>query len=94
MPIRILCALLLAVLLAGCGEGIASRSAQAGEAEDPLAAFEGRRGAVLLRFDANDGRRLEQYELDSPPVFDGLSAAAGRLFLANTSGQVLSLAGE
>ncbi len=44
---------------------------------DPLAALEGRRGARLLAFDAAGGRQIAQYRLEAPPVFDGLSAAAG-----------------
>jgi hypothetical protein len=61
--------------------------------EDPLAALEGRRGAVLTAFDLRDGRVLFERELEAPPVFDGLSAAAGSLFLATADGKVLRFAG-
>jgi len=56
--------------------------------EDPLAAFEGRKGALLWAVSPADGRRLAEYKLDSPPVFDGLIAAGGRLYMARRDGTV------
>jgi hypothetical protein len=64
------------------------------EADDPLAALEGRRGGVLLTFDPSDGRQVAEQQLDSPPVFDGLSAANSRLFLATVDGNVSCLTGQ
>jgi len=61
------------------------------DAADPLAAFEARKGAVLRAVSAADGRKLRECKLDSPPVFDGLIAAGGRLYLADRSGRVLCL---
>jgi outer membrane protein assembly factor BamB len=62
--------------------------------DDPMAALEGRRGAKVLTFDPQDGRQLAEYPIDAPPVFDGLSAAAGRLYLSTTDGNVLSFSGQ
>ena len=59
--------------------------------DDPLAAFEGRRGGVLRALSAADGKTLAELPLDAPPVFDGLIAAGGRLFLCATDGQVVCL---
>ena len=59
--------------------------------EDPMAAFEGRKGALLRVHAAADGKLLAEHKLDAPPVFDGLIAAAGRLFLCTTNGQVICL---
>ncbi|MFO7906019.1 MAG: PQQ-binding-like beta-propeller repeat protein [Pirellulaceae bacterium] len=53
---------------------------------DPLAAFEGRAGAELKIFSTGDGSQLKSMELASPPVFDGLSAADGRLYMATENG--------
>jgi hypothetical protein len=61
------------------------------EPDDPMAAFEGRRGAVLVTHAAADGHAVAQHKLDAPPVFDGLIAAGGRLFLCTTDGHVLCL---
>jgi outer membrane protein assembly factor BamB len=58
-------------------------------AGDPLAAFEGRAGAVLQVFSAEDGSLVKSLELPSPPAFDGMSAAGGRLYLATRDGKVI-----
>jgi outer membrane protein assembly factor BamB len=49
---------------------------------DPLAALEGRGGAVLRAVSSSDGETLAEYRLDSPPVLDGLIAVPGRLYIA------------
>jgi hypothetical protein len=41
---------------------------------------------------ADDGRMLGQWTLDAPPVFDGMAAAAGRLYLTTESGHVICFA--
>lgn len=58
------------------------------DADDPLAAFEGRKGAVLLVRDKRDGRRRGQYPLPAATVFNGMAAANGRLFVAMTDGRL------
>jgi outer membrane protein assembly factor BamB len=55
------------------------------------AAFEGRRGSILQAVSATDGKKLAEYKLDAAPVFDGMSAANGRLYLATMAGKVLCL---
>ncbi|HUT91415.1 MAG TPA: hypothetical protein VMY37_18095, partial [Thermoguttaceae bacterium] len=57
--------------------------------DDPLSAFEGRQGAMLQVFSAKDGSLLESQPLPSLPAFDGLSAAAGRLYLSTLDGKVI-----
>jgi len=61
---------------------------------DPLAAFEGRKGAILKAYSADDGKELAEVKLDSPPVFDGLIAANGKLFVSTANGSVMCLEGE
>jgi len=56
------------------------------------AAWAGKRGASLLAISTGDGARLAEYKLDSPPVWDGLSVANGRLYLACHNGNVTCLA--
>jgi len=58
---------------------------------DPYAAVQGKLGGKLLWISRADGKTLAEYELDSPPVFDGLAAAAGRLFLSAMDGRVICL---
>ena len=62
--------------------------------EDPFAAFEGRRGASLVSLSAADGSQLGEVKLQSPPVFDGLIAADGRLFICQRDGRVVCLASK
>jgi outer membrane protein assembly factor BamB len=49
------------------------------------------RGAKLLAISVADGVRLAQYPLDGPPVFDGMAAAGGRLYLALENGRLVCL---
>jgi len=60
-------------------------------AEDPYAAFDGRLGARLWAVSREDGTRLAEHRLDSIPVFDGLIAAQGRLYLSTQDGEVLCM---
>jgi outer membrane protein assembly factor BamB len=57
------------------------------------AVYAGRKGGVLWVFAAADGEKLAQYPLDAPPVWDGMAAAGGRLYLSTTSGKVACFAG-
>jgi len=58
---------------------------------DPMAAFEGRKGAILKAYSAGDGKELAEMKLDVPPVFDGLIAANGRLYMSTVDGCVVCL---
>ncbi|MHC4400061.1 MAG: hypothetical protein ACYTG0_10300 [Planctomycetota bacterium] len=61
---------------------------------DRLAAFEGRKGARLAAVSAGDGKKLTERSLDAPPVFDGLIAAGGRLFVSLEDGTLACLGGS
>ena len=54
----------------------------------------GRRGGVLQAVAAADGKSIAAYRLDSPPVFDGLIAAGGRLFLSTIDGKLRCFGNE
>ncbi|MFH1716588.1 MAG: PQQ-binding-like beta-propeller repeat protein [Planctomycetota bacterium] len=60
--------------------------------QDPYAAFEGRKGARLVAVSAADGKKVSEMPLESPPVFDGMIAASGRLFASLRDGSVVCLA--
>lgn len=53
---------------------------------DPWAALEGRGGAVLWSISTSNGQQRAQRELASPPVFDGMAAAHGRLYVSTVDG--------
>jgi outer membrane protein assembly factor BamB len=59
--------------------------------DDRYAGIEGRLGARLWVVSAETGEKLAETDLDRPPVFDGLSAAAGRLYLAIDDGRVMCM---
>jgi outer membrane protein assembly factor BamB len=59
--------------------------------DDPLGAFEGRKGAKLWLVSTSDGTRLAEHELDSPPVFDGMAVADGRVYLSTQDGHVVCM---
>jgi len=57
--------------------------------QDPLGSFEGRMGALLWTVDKTNGQQLWQYELSSPPVWDGLAVASGRVYAALQNGHIV-----
>jgi outer membrane protein assembly factor BamB len=58
---------------------------------DPYAALEGRKGATLWAVSASDGGKLSERSLEKMPVFDGMAAAEGKLFIATEGGEVICL---
>jgi hypothetical protein len=64
------------------------------DTDDPLGSFDGRAGGKLWVMSARDGQRMAEYQLDSPPVFDGLIAARGRLYLCTKDGCLICFQGE
>ncbi len=60
--------------------------------EDALAAWQGERGGLLWAVSTTDGKRLAQYKLGVLPVFDGMAATEGRLYLAMQDGSVVCYA--
>ncbi|MHC4546820.1 MAG: hypothetical protein ACYSYL_20260, partial [Planctomycetota bacterium] len=61
--------------------------------DDPHAAYEGRKGGKIWIAGAKDGRKVAEYKLGSPVVWDGMAAAHGRLFISTTDGSVFCWAG-
>jgi hypothetical protein len=61
-------------------------------AVDPLVeAIESTEGGKLLVVSSDDGSTLAEYALQSPPVFDGMVAAGGRLYFSNKQGEVVCM---
>ncbi|NOZ19646.1 MAG: PQQ-binding-like beta-propeller repeat protein [Planctomycetes bacterium] len=58
---------------------------------DAVAAFEGRKGVFLWAICKTDGKKLAEQKLDSMPVFDGMIAGGGRLYLSTVDGKVMCL---
>ena len=49
--------------------------------------------AALVALSTSDGGRLASYPIPGPPVWDGMAAAGGRLYLATVDGRVLCFCG-
>ena len=62
--------------------------------QDPLGAFEGRKGGLLWVFDRQSGEIVAKHELTAPPVFNGTAAASERFFIVDERGTVSCLGGE
>ncbi len=88
VPVRV-----VAMVLAG-PTLFAAGSPDVVDPDDPWAAIDGRKGGVLWAVATADGKKLAEHPLAHPPVFDGMAAANGRLYIADTGGEVVCLAGE
>ena len=55
------------------------------------AAWNGKHGGVLWAVSKRDGKKLAERRLDSYPVWDGMIASEGRLYIATRSGHVICL---
>jgi hypothetical protein len=51
----------------------------------------GRKGAQLWTVSPHNGKKLAEYSLDSIPIFDGMAAAYGRLYVSMEDGSVKCL---
>ena len=52
-------------------------------------AYEGKRGALLMGVSTADGETLFQLKLPASPVWDGMAAANGKLYLTMSDGKLL-----
>jgi len=62
--------------------------------DEQSAALEGQKGGLLMAVSAESGKPLAEHRLASVPVFDGMIAANGRLYLSMKNGRVLCLAAK
>ena len=62
--------------------------------QDPWAALERRGGGMLVVLSRADGRKLAEHRLASAPVYDGMAAARGRLYLSTADGRVVCFGGQ
>jgi hypothetical protein len=58
------------------------------------ASFEGNKGVYLRIVRAADGKKVSECELPDMPVFDGMAAANGRLYLSTQKGRVVCLSSK
>ena len=58
------------------------------------AALDGAEGAILWAVSSADGKKIAEFKLKSVPVFDGMAAANGCLYLVTIDGKVICLTGK
>jgi outer membrane protein assembly factor BamB len=85
IPVRV-----RAMVLAGARLFVAGPPAKV-DSRDPMAAYEGRTGASVLVHRIDDGHKIHEFALEEEPVFDGMIAAAGNLYISTRAGTVLCL---
>ena len=54
----------------------------------------GKDGAVMWAISALDGKKLSEYKLDSLPVWDGMIASGGNLYITTMNGEVICYSGK
>ena len=67
---------------------LAAGTPDAIDPKEPWAAYEGRRGGVLLTISATDGKILSRRKLHAAPIPDGLTLAGGRLLVTTSDGKI------
>ncbi len=85
VPVRI-----KAMVLAGDRLIVAGPPGRAAS-DDPLAAFTTSQGAQLWVVNASDGETVARCDLQQVPAFDGMIAAAGRVYIVTVDGRVLCM---
>jgi len=61
---------------------------------DLARAYEGRMGGVLWAASATTGEKIAELKLDTPPAWDAMAVANGRLYIALTDGRLMCLGGN
>jgi outer membrane protein assembly factor BamB len=61
--------------------------------DELLAVWHGERGGSLFAVAATDGTVEQELKLDSPPVWDGMASAYGRVSMSLTNGEVVCFSG-
>lgn len=64
------------------------------DSDEPTTAFDEHTGGLLRAVSTTDGQKLAEHTLDAPPVFDGMIAANGRLYLSTIDGRISCLGGN
>lgn len=88
------------MFLAGPPDLVKARKGQGEQAiilENPsevMDTWEGRKGALLWVVSTRNGKQVVEFKLDTVPVFDGMAAARGRLYISMIHGSVLGLANK
>jgi hypothetical protein len=59
--------------------------------DEALAAANGQKGGILVARSSKTGKKLASYTLQAQPVWDGLSAANGRIYISLKNGKLICM---
>jgi hypothetical protein len=59
--------------------------------ESQQEALEGKKGAKLMTVSAKSGKKISELKLDSPPIFDGMITANGKVYIVLINGDIVCL---
>jgi hypothetical protein len=62
--------------------------------EEQSAMLKGKGGSTMWAVDAKTGKKLSEYKMDSLPVWDGMAAANGSVFLSTIDGEIICFSGK
>jgi len=60
--------------------------------KEQVRALNGEKGSVLMAVSTKDGKTLSALTLDKMPIFDGMAAADGKLFISMSDGSLCCFA--
>jgi hypothetical protein len=60
---------------------------------DPYAAVKGKLGGKLLVISREDGKTLAEFDLEAPPVWDGMAVLRGNVYCALVDGTLVRMNG-
>jgi hypothetical protein len=61
--------------------------------DEQSAILAGERGGILRMVSTQNGQQISEYKLGVPPIFDGMIAANGKLFISTMDGSIVCLTG-
>jgi hypothetical protein len=80
-----------AMIRAGTTLVVGGADTASADPSHPHAAFDGNVGGVLWTFNSDTGEPVASIDLTAPPVWDGMAAARGTLYVATADGHLLQL---
>jgi hypothetical protein len=75
-------------MLVGKGRLVVAGALDASDKDDPWKHFEGRGGGFLYVIDTESGKELSRVSIASPPVWNGIAAAGGNIYVSTVDGKV------
>ena len=56
--------------------------------------LKGKNGSIMWAVDTKTGKKITEYKMESIPVWDGMAAANGSIFMSTMDGEVVCYSGK